>query len=450
MNDELFNDLPAPEDVDARRINPWRRPITLLSWGIFLTTVSFTFLELDRLLPPVGMVLMVLGLRSLRRENRGFRAAFLLSGVRLVLLFAAYAARAMAILELSGSYLLTLAAAALQVGQLVALRAGLAEVFDRTDTPRRLAAVNWLIAFNLVLALGMLLNVGETGIFGIVMLLGYIAVIVAVSRLPASLNDTGCALRNAPVRLSDAPCAVTILAALLVLTAASFLAGLALRTPPAEPFAPAEDAALPGELPAEIAELLTPEDAALFSEGTNIQAAWSDGMYDLAGRVRLGTVTAQLPGAKLLILHYFRWLDGAPAYGDCVTAWNSSRLTRVDAPRGALIYERGGETFRSAFANLASGARTRHGFFTDTDLYIWADLYVPPDARNARGYLLYTVSAGSEQPLHYNCELEYYHRSFLDAWQNPSSPSDALFSGRFDRKTRTDFLTLFSAWPPAR
>ena len=39
-------------------------------WGMGLTTITFHFLYLDLLLPALGGILMVLGFRTLRQENK--------------------------------------------------------------------------------------------------------------------------------------------------------------------------------------------------------------------------------------------------------------------------------------------------------------------------------------------------------------------------------------------
>lgn len=446
--DRLFDDLPELPEKDASLINPWQRPLTYLAWGIFLTTVTFNFLQLDQLLPPVGILLLYLGFRALRRENGGFRAAYVMAVLRVVTLFVGYALRAAPVFSSELARLLTVPVLLIQVAQLAALRAGLARVFDRTGAPRRLGGVNWLLVFNLIIALGALLGVGDIGPLGLVMIAGYVAVIVAVARLPRSLGDAGCALRNAPVKLSDGVLSAVMLGSLLAVTLTCWLTGNTLAIPKAQPFTATENDALSEKLPAEILEIMTEEEIALFEEAENIQFTWSEGdagMNRLTD-LRLCTVTAQLPQARLLILHYFHWPVGGPRWGDSLTTWQSSSLTRIGTPAGGVVYEREGRSYRSAFADLAWGARTVQGVFTSTDPYVWADVYVPLGARNTRGYLLYTVSAGAEQWINYNCQLQYYHRTLPEAFAHPGSPSDVQFSGDFDHGNRAIFLTLFTAW----
>lgn len=68
--DELLREdaaaLPPPADGE---ITPWRTAMDRILWGMGLTTITLNFLWLDVLLPAIGAVLLVLGFRTLRREN---------------------------------------------------------------------------------------------------------------------------------------------------------------------------------------------------------------------------------------------------------------------------------------------------------------------------------------------------------------------------------------------
>ena len=94
MNEDDFDallkdslpDLP-PEDVVAD-VTPWRRAMNRVLTGLGLTSITLNFLYLDYILPAIGMVLLLLGFRALRRENRWFGACFGITLLRAVYLFA--------------------------------------------------------------------------------------------------------------------------------------------------------------------------------------------------------------------------------------------------------------------------------------------------------------------------------------------------------------------------
>ena len=72
---------PAPNEVWD--YTPWRSAMTKILWGMGLTTFRFEFFYLQYLLPLLGAVLLYLGYRTLRREDRWFRLCWVLSGILL-------------------------------------------------------------------------------------------------------------------------------------------------------------------------------------------------------------------------------------------------------------------------------------------------------------------------------------------------------------------------------
>ena len=84
MSDDLRFDRLLQENVSAlppamAEVNPWREAMWLVLWGMGLTTITFHFLYLDLLLPALGGILMVLGFRTLRRENKALQWCWRLS-----------------------------------------------------------------------------------------------------------------------------------------------------------------------------------------------------------------------------------------------------------------------------------------------------------------------------------------------------------------------------------
>ena len=72
------------------------------------------------------------------------------------------------------------------------MRAGLAGVFDRAGTERRLGGVDWLIFFTAFMALGAILKLGYLGAFGIVFLILYTATVVAGRRIMRTAASREC------------------------------------------------------------------------------------------------------------------------------------------------------------------------------------------------------------------------------------------------------------------
>lgn len=440
--EELLADLPDPEGGDVERIDTWRRPVAFIAWGVLLTTVILNFLYLDRLLPPVGAVLTVLGFRALRRENGGFRAAWVLSLLRLALMFAVRALRTAPFFSVDA---FTAPSLLLQAAQLAAFRVGMGQVFARTGAPGRLGAVNWLLVFNILLAVGALMEWGSLGFFGILLLAGYIAVIVAVSRLHACLGDTGYALRNAPVRLSDGAFAAISLAGLLIAALCGAALGLSLSMPEEEIFT-APDDPMTEAVPSQIARILTPEDAALIDSAGNIQVSWQDGVgMNAVTGLEACDLAGELPDGRVFILQYFRWLEGGPKWGDALYLTQSEDLTRTGEPTGRLVYRRGGQSYTAPFADLTAETRTLGGFFgLRSQALIRGNVFLPLTAEDAEGYVLYTLSRADTRRTIYSCQMNYYHRTLADVLTQTGSPSEIQLSGDFDHRRQAVLYSAFT------
>jgi uncharacterized membrane protein len=61
-------------DIDEEKtiLNPWKKPIMEITLGFALTSITLNFLWLQYILPAIGIVLIFIGARSLRKENKYF------------------------------------------------------------------------------------------------------------------------------------------------------------------------------------------------------------------------------------------------------------------------------------------------------------------------------------------------------------------------------------------
>ena len=75
---ELMGELP-PDDEMVKHITPWRAATDRIITGLGLTTITLNFLWLNYLLPLLGTVMLFLGFRSLRKENKWFFLCYVIS-----------------------------------------------------------------------------------------------------------------------------------------------------------------------------------------------------------------------------------------------------------------------------------------------------------------------------------------------------------------------------------
>ena len=76
-----------PEEIVAE-VTPWRRAMNRILFGMALCAITLNFLCLNYILPAIGTALLLLGFRTLRRENRWLSGCFAVTVIRAVYFFA--------------------------------------------------------------------------------------------------------------------------------------------------------------------------------------------------------------------------------------------------------------------------------------------------------------------------------------------------------------------------
>lgn len=104
-------------------------------WGSALCTVTLQVSGLQYILPTVGLVLLLLGFRALRRENRWFCAGFRLCGAWFACAAAGLALRAAIGRRETALQLARYAAAALELAVFLCLWRGLDAVQRKAGLP---------------------------------------------------------------------------------------------------------------------------------------------------------------------------------------------------------------------------------------------------------------------------------------------------------------------------
>lgn len=136
---EQIGELP-PTAGEVDRCTPWSEAMAKLLLGQALVTFRFEFLYLQYFLPLLGTILIYLGSRSLRKENRYFRLCWILGGARLVWHVAGLildATPAIQWLTASGLYWpASILVSAVNIVQLLALYGGTRLAFVVTGGPK--------------------------------------------------------------------------------------------------------------------------------------------------------------------------------------------------------------------------------------------------------------------------------------------------------------------------
>ena len=336
MMEEELSALPPPDSL-VREVTPWRRAMRRIVWGIGLTTLTLNFWYLDYLLPAIGVVLLFLGFRTLRRENRWFFICWLVSLCDLAACFLERVLDATIWADVLLPMPLWSGMTALGLVQTFCLWKGIRAVRRAAGQEDRAKAAAALLAFqSLLVALGVL-GGGTLQLHGLfflaVFLTIYLCVMRSLSRLPALLDGAGYGVRAAPARLPERGVWIAWFA---LLAAGILLAGALWCRYPMEwtPVEAEEQAGLEEirarllalGMPEQVADDLAPQDLAQMEGALSVtthvsQHPFNEGrpeyymvgterryntVYDVK-ELRMSNIAVELPGGHWRILHHFLW-----------------------------------------------------------------------------------------------------------------------------------------------
>ena len=258
MSDDLRFDQMLTEDAAALpppgvEVNPWREAMCLVLWGLGLTTLTLHFLYLDVILPAVGAILMVLGFRTLRRENRALQWCYRLSVAAAAVRSIAYTLNA---LPWETGYVPAYVTILLTLALYVCLWRGMVGVSRAagSEKPAAPAAGALVICYAVMIPLAYIGLEGWLAVLPLVII--YIVILRNLMKLSRSLADTGYVVTAAPVRLPS----WAVLWGYLGVTLAAILLAMFLGQRYPMDWQPRADAPQDAAIRAELLELGFPRD----------------------------------------------------------------------------------------------------------------------------------------------------------------------------------------------
>ena len=425
-----------PEEIVAE-VTPWRRAMNRILFGMALCAITLNFLCLNYILPAIGTVLLLLGFRALRQENRWLGGCFAVTVIRAVYFFATLVLNTTILQSAVFTPAVTTALTAVNAVLLLTLYfcfwRGLLAVQKKAGLPAQTGGAGALLAWYVLICV--LAAVHYMGwIVPIAMLVGYVCILRSLFRLSRALDEAGYAIAPQPVRVTDRCIALVLAAALLIGCTLGYLFGGSYRMDwqPADASEQTQTAAIRQQLldlgfPEAVLNDLTPEDIAAcdgalrvvsvtedhpFNDGRTVSHKESDGeggvvsvldtVYDVR-ELRLTSVGVQLPGAQETwrVFHHFLWTTDPGFYGtEVLQIWPADQST-PDGWRfagdvtGRVLYDRDGQTFTASYHALGRQTYTADSVFfgqrTNSDLF--APFSMPRHAEHARGYVAYTAAA---------------------------------------------------------
>ena len=404
MLENSISEVP-PEEIVAQ-VTPWKKAMNRVLMGIALCSLTLNFGCLSYLLPTVGMILSLLGFRSLRQENIWFKICLIITMLRAAFFFpelilnttiiqeAFFSSTIAEVVAIVNPFLLFI--------QYFCLWRGLRTVQQKVNlSPRAKAVVALMIWF---VCMCILVFVRYNGlVIGIAMILGFFIIIYSIHKLSKELDEAGYSIHPATVKVTDK----AIVLMLILLLALGCFCGYYFGGSYPMNWTPIEESEKTeaGEIQAQLMELGFPEYVLQDLSAEDIAAC--EGAMQIVEDIykekelRITNVGVQLSGErdKWIIFHHFLWTSNPGFYGtESIQIWpvykNISEGWISDGGvSGRVLYDKNGKTFVAPYHSIGEQTYTYSdilwGDQTNTDIF--ATFSMPEKGIDCRGYVAYPI-----------------------------------------------------------
>lgn len=414
----LEEGLRAPPEDIVQAVAPWRRAMNRILTGLVLQGLTLNFWNLNYLLPAVGHILLLLGLRALRRENGFFRFwwyAFLFqTGEWAFRIFRLAAPGWREFYQTPPGLVLSGAGLALELVQFLCLWQGLRAVRRQAGLAPGAGSGLALLLFNAGVMLLAATGLEEIGwVFFLPILAIYICIIRGLYKLSRELDEAGYNIQPAPVRIPDGVLALVLaggLAAGIAAVSLSF-SRLPMDWRPVDPAEHSQVLDTEARLqrlgfPEAVLDDLLPEDilacdralrVVVEESGHSVTVTWDE---NTPKPLTITHVAVELAGEQeqWRIFHHFAWESGTNFYAnEAFQLWTlydytSGGWSKSGELTGRVLYDRRGTTYASPYHSFATTTYTTAGnllWGPQTSSAPLAAFSLPRNGENCRGYAAY-------------------------------------------------------------
>lgn len=412
-----------PSDV-TKWVNPWRTAMDRILLGFAFQGITLHFFLLQYILPAIGSVLLVLGFRSLRKENLWFRLCYVISLFGLALTLVTLMTNGTIYGGGVTQFLLGYTGPLLAVDlcQYIFFWLGFRAVRKKAGLEPGAASAFALLVWNGIICWLALLEVGDMYlVIGIGILVVYLCILRCLWVLSTQLDEAGYAVQAAPVRVEDG-LLVKVLAGVLVVGLAVgyvFFDSYPMAWTAAEETGHQEikDHLVDLGMPAQVAADLTQEDLLACAGATEVlvdqsfhpfnsgrEVVTTRGyerfitfVYDVQ-ELQITGVAVRLDDDTWKIIHHFQWVVDPGFRGtESIQFWpayrNSEGWAFEDGWTGQLLYERDGQTYTAPYHDVEEETYTTTNWFGETypATDVFAAFSLPKEGENHRGYASYDI-----------------------------------------------------------
>ncbi len=411
----------APDEI-VNEVTPWRKAIKRILFGFSLNALTLNIIGLQYILPTIGTILSILGLRVLRKENKWFTSCYAVTIVNAVYKFAILILNT-TLYDFSQAffYIATPLPVFLQI---IFFIVALAQTQKKAGlAPKKAASIAVILWYALLLFLGIIQFAGY--ILPYAMMIGFVLIMVGFNKIAKETQAAGYTVNAAPVRISDGPLSGAITVILFIALACGFIfnSGYDMQWQVLQKSESPQVAEVKAQLidlgfPKYVLDDMSDEDIlackgaekVIFhidenpvNKGTEVTSQVGnvihrETVYDV--RELRTTGVAVKFGTKpetVRIIHHFLWTVNPGFYGtESIQLWTAAEndgWSENGEFTGRVLYTKDGVDYVSPFNSLGRETYTSNDIFFGkrTSTYPFATFSLPDKGEKQRGYVSYPI-----------------------------------------------------------
>ncbi len=426
------SDIP-PENI-ARSVTPWKRAVRRILIGTALNVLTLNFLALNYILPTIGVILCLLGFRTLRSENGQFRACYILIWIRALYAVSTLCLNATiyqsTVYATTSMKVVSACSIALVFALLVCFASAVREVRKRAGFERGSSGTAGMIIWYFVLVLLALVEY-RGFIIAIAMIAAFVLLARSMWQTACELECSGYVVKASAVRISDSVL-IAILALLIALGISLgyiFFSRYPMEWTPIdknehEGLADIKEHLYSLGFPEYVADDLSIEDLEILRDAVEVKVdvddhPLNDGRevteysYDASGKItkilrrtvfdvnelRLTKIAVRLPDSRDVwrIIFHFEWIVVPKnSTTDSIQLWRTEGWLTDGEVSGRLLYDCDGMSNAAEYAFLGEVTYTQKSviFGESTENSVFASFSMPKNGERHRGYLSYSIKQG--------------------------------------------------------
>lgn len=450
----------------------WRESMDKVVWGIILQLFTVQWFLLDYMLPVIGMILLVLGFRMIRKENAWFKYCFVIVIIQTILMFGTWILHTtIHFQDLLTSPLKGILYYVLKILFLWCFRKGLKDIGARAQMSVRCGCVIVLLIWQVI---GLVFLIYEhlisdvtqinysLGVFGLIIFAVFMNYLLRkMFCMVEDIDEAGYTVATSLVRIKDrwlVGCLVVVLTAGCI---AGYLFGGSYimkwkKQKNSEYVAVKEikNHLIECGFPKEVLEDIAVEDIkncsgalqVLVKEQEDYYNDYEDPYDDTREENKMGFtfVMVELPENQWRVFHHFQWITNPGFYGtemiSLYPAYNDGKLCQpVGEITGHILYDEKASTFVSSFYSVVEQEYHDSWMASDTlQEHVFCNFSWPEEGENYRGYVSYGIDGLKENHVGIS-DVTYYHQ---DTWMQ--YPAQTAMESVVEEGSTRAFVSLSS------